>query len=804
MALPPIVKKNIQEHLTLLKNMNEGDHLHYVMVRPKGSRDSDVKVWFDTTSKATTKAIFQRKWAADGDIKASDPNVWQVMRGAIQMGKKGLTTIPAIRGNQVMQKGKLKSAYKDLRDALKGQSLTGVNVLKDLEKGEYAKAMDTSKLDDASQRSEADEPMDDEKDFHSDSKVKSSKVKKLIDRYRQLGIREAVQEVKDAKDRSDRNIALDRLEEVRKNLMAVLADVEPTRTSLKSGMFGSSRNSDSLEKLDELMTRAQSAIERIDDVLGLSFEGQDLATTTGKDAPDDTILTTLRGMVQEVRSARGDTERVNRLIDLFMTADMWLKEAGEGSGKRERQAPVDLTMKPKVQSVYEKAAKKLCDEAGITINQLPAWLATAAGRGMSEHGTKLDVEKELAWWMTANQREVFRCHVKGGKLYQYPWWDVDFREIMEDDGDVFFWDDGLEVVDSAKIKSSVITPGYTGFVMSMAGDLYLTIQEPPTTKSLARYHSSYLGGQPILMAGELLISGGKVVRMNTRSGHYQPPTEMMIRALKLLKAQGVAVEEVADFNNQHPMKADLFLSSFGHLGNDGAANAAQEHERAKQRHKIFFAKHFAAQSRLLDAALADITRSQQARAERQRTVNVHAYASPSDEPKARQLMEERAKTSLDYHQTLRDHDLKLEEMIQDAAGLKTDQAKHAAETRKDRKDITAPTARDGYVDALDYLMTKGREVQKALAIEQGAIRTPPTTPPMTAPWDLRHHGKISRSEAEARIVYDGFWLLRYSDNVGGWVVTTRQGGLPAHHEVKGASRAHLLATYPPILLVPPL
>jgi hypothetical protein len=59
----------------------------------------------------------------------------------------------------------------------------------------------------------------------------------------------------------------------------------------------------------------------------------------------------------------------------------------------------------------------------------------------------------------------------------------------------------------------------------------------------AFHHSSFLGGRPVLSAGELQAANGTVTLLTAKSGHYQPTMEQFVAGLKSLRRAGVSLDQ---------------------------------------------------------------------------------------------------------------------------------------------------------------------------------------------------------------------------------------------------------------------
>lgn len=76
------------------------------------------------------------------------------------------------------------------------------------------------------------------------------------------------------------------------------------------------------------------------------------------------------------------------------------------------------------------------------------------------------------------------------------------------------------------------------FVMDGSGNLYATLEQDPGHI----HHSSLLGGEPVVGAGEIEVRDGKLIAMTDQSGHYMPQARMNDLALQSLRDQGLVTD----------------------------------------------------------------------------------------------------------------------------------------------------------------------------------------------------------------------------------------------------------------------
>lgn len=115
-------------------------------------------------------------------------------------------------------------------------------------------------------------------------------------------------------------------------------------------------------------------------------------------------------------------------------------------------------------------------------------------------------------------RQAYKLTVKDGKLY----------------------DANGKLFDTAACSTAHSGCGRAIFVMDRQGNVYAS-----TVQEVGKFHhSSFLAGQPVAGAGELVVENGVVKLISNKSGHYRPTAEMNEQVLKTLEAQGIDVSKV--------------------------------------------------------------------------------------------------------------------------------------------------------------------------------------------------------------------------------------------------------------------
>jgi len=116
------------------------------------------------------------------------------------------------------------------------------------------------------------------------------------------------------------------------------------------------------------------------------------------------------------------------------------------------------------------------------------------------------------------ERQQYQLHIKNGKLY-------DAKGNLYDTSDAI---------------SEFGGEGNAIFVMDKYGSVYAS-----EVHSLGKFHhSSFLSGQPVASAGEIMVENGTLMAVTRRSGHYQPTAEQLEQFLQNLSGSGVDLSKV--------------------------------------------------------------------------------------------------------------------------------------------------------------------------------------------------------------------------------------------------------------------
>jgi len=122
-------------------------------------------------------------------------------------------------------------------------------------------------------------------------------------------------------------------------------------------------------------------------------------------------------------------------------------------------------------------------------------------------------------YLDETERKEYQLHIKDGKLF-------------DADGDLFDTSNAESIFEGGG--------GNAIFVMDEYGSIY-------ASKIHFRgkfHHSSFLAGQPVASAGEIVVENGIVKKITRRSGHYQPTLKQSEQFIKKLNDNGVIMDKI--------------------------------------------------------------------------------------------------------------------------------------------------------------------------------------------------------------------------------------------------------------------
>ncbi|MFC3152736.1 hypothetical protein ACFOEK_16990 [Litoribrevibacter euphylliae] len=255
-------------------------------------------------------------------------------------------------------------------------------------------------------------------------------------------------------------------------------------------------------------------------------------TLTGKSRSNEKLLnfidaklTTINKIQEKDADAKFGADALLIMAELYYALDRWLVLAG-----REDES-VNTRRSKGVNALFAQVVKLLSYQLDTPINQLPNWLQDNFTVGMTDHGYEVDFQKKSALYYKEKDREMYRLKIKNGVVYQKKWW------VSKDSTK---WVKMNSEFTQSTGSKNTISDKHCGYVLSVVGDFYSGPHLSGTTyKETGQYHSSYMGGKPVLCAGEIEVVDGKIKHLNTGSGHYGPAKGYLLNVINALTLCGV-------------------------------------------------------------------------------------------------------------------------------------------------------------------------------------------------------------------------------------------------------------------------
>ena len=265
----------------------------------------------------------------------------------------------------------------------------------------------------------------------------------------------------------------------------------------------------------------------------------------------DVVLDRIDVLLKLYWDAAGDeAKRLIFLSDLFFSLDYWQKIF--------RTNPLmERGREPAIKAFYERAAYGLCEAFKCTINGLPRELELMWGRELSLCGVVTDLVKDQAEYISRAEAAKYRLRFRDGKAYQLPWYLPAAKSGMVLAESRHAHEPGAFVRAATK-PGALPNDNYGFFVLTMGRDLYMARHRAGGQNNKGFYHSSYVGGDPIVCSGTMLIERGVIKRIRFDSGHYQPQANNYRALVMALRMWGVPLDRVVfeDFN-AHLLGTDL-------------------------------------------------------------------------------------------------------------------------------------------------------------------------------------------------------------------------------------------------------
>jgi hypothetical protein len=127
-------------------------------------------------------------------------------------------------------------------------------------------------------------------------------------------------------------------------------------------------------------------------------------------------------------------------------------------------------------------------------------------------------EPTVVRYLDPVERESYRLTVRGGRLY----------------------DESGQLFDTRSAASLHSDEARAIFVMDVRGNIYASLRHAKGEF----HHSSFLAGDPVAGAGEIVVENGYLRMISNRSGHYRPNQEINRQVVENLRGLGVNTDRV--------------------------------------------------------------------------------------------------------------------------------------------------------------------------------------------------------------------------------------------------------------------
>ncbi|WP_417799886.1 hypothetical protein, partial [Tenacibaculum sp.] len=159
---------------------------------------------------------------------------------------------------------------------------------------------------------------------------------------------------------------------------------------------------------------------------------------------------------------------------------------------------------------------EIANKSRISGFKLKPMLRKYLGEDIGVHPyTRKKAEFNSVKYLNKKQREVLEVRIENGKVFNSK------GELFDSAGSANHYNNGKAI-----------------FVMDEHGKIYAS-----TDYWVGEFHhSSFLGGEPVAMAGELNVISGFLVGFSNSTGHYQAKQRHINQFLEYLKTKGVNID----------------------------------------------------------------------------------------------------------------------------------------------------------------------------------------------------------------------------------------------------------------------
>jgi hypothetical protein len=188
-------------------------------------------------------------------------------------------------------------------------------------------------------------------------------------------------------------------------------------------------------------------------------------------------------------------------------------------------------------SLETSVTQALCEIFDCSPNLLPNHIEERFETKMTERGRHTDHRTENLLRLNDAERALRKVIFRAGRAYVLRQRGDSVAEVPADTSSHTF-------SGSYSLRELVHRLWCFGYVLTGDG-LYMENHRAVRANGGMFFHSSYLGGAPVLCAGDISFLDGMLTSISNLSGHYQPHQRNLVCLIQYLKRQHVKLDDVS-------------------------------------------------------------------------------------------------------------------------------------------------------------------------------------------------------------------------------------------------------------------
>jgi hypothetical protein len=179
----------------------------------------------------------------------------------------------------------------------------------------------------------------------------------------------------------------------------------------------------------------------------------------------------------------------------------------------------------------------LCGIFDCSPNLLPNYIEERFDIKLTEHGVRTDNRTANLLRLNDAERALRKVSFRAGRAYMLQQRGDTVAEVPADTTSHTY---------SSRYPLRHLLHRLWCFGYVLTGDaLYIEDHQVARETGGMFFHSSYLGGAPVLCAGDISFLDGRLTSISNLSGHYQPHQRNLVRLIQYLKRRHVKLDDVS-------------------------------------------------------------------------------------------------------------------------------------------------------------------------------------------------------------------------------------------------------------------